>query len=199
MTQLHIVSILDRSGSMGGSEKEVIGAYNAFVEQQKKIVAEKGIKARMTLVLFDNQYDVIYEKAQPDLVPKLDEKTYFVRGMTALFDAVGKTIGKFEGEKKVIFFIETDGHENASREFNATTLKALVEKKKAEGWDFNFVGADLDAATASSMATSFLDAGSAAKTQVFAKSAAGYATRNAAFASATMMYVDPDAKVADAT
>lgn len=188
MSNLHIVSILDRSGSMGGSEKEVIGAYNSFVAEQKKITAEKNIKAKMSLVLFDNMYEEVYDKVPADLVPELTDKVYFTRGMTALYDAIGKTIAKFEGKKKVIFFIETDGYENASREYTASSLKALVEKKKADGWDFNFVGADLDAATTASMASNF--GVSASKTMVFNKSDAGYATRNRAFASATMAYID---------
>lgn len=188
MEKLHIVSILDRSGSMGGTEKEVIGAYNAFVEEQKKLAEKNDIKADMTLVLFDNQYEQVYTKLRIDQVPTLDEKTYFVRGMTALYDAIGKTIAEFEGSKKVIFFIETDGYENSSKEFSQSTLRSIVEKKKAEGWDFNFVGADLDKATVQSMGSAFgIDA---SKTVAFDKSHLGYATRNAAFASATMAYVN---------
>lgn len=188
MSALHIVSILDRSGSMQGSQVEVIGAYNAFVAEQKKIAHEKNIKSKVSLVLFDDQYEEVYAKIGVNEVPVLDNKVYYTRGMTALYDAIGKTIAKFEGKKNVIFFIETDGYENASREFNASALKALVEKKKAEGWDFNFVGADLDAATTANMGAAFgLDA---SKTMAFNKSAAGYNTRNVAFASATLSYVD---------
>lgn len=192
MSTLHVVSILDRSGSMGGTEKEVIGAYNAFIAEQKNIANEKNIKSKVSLVLFDNQYEEVYSKIDVNDTPLLDDKTYYVRGMTALMDAIGKTIAKFEGKKKVIFFIETDGHENASREYNQSNLKALIEKKKKDGWDFNFVGADLDSMTTASMATSFgIDA---SKTMSFNKSYDGYATRNTAFASATMAYVDKDSK-----
>lgn len=185
---LHIVSILDRSGSMGGTEKEVIGAYNAFVAEQKRIANEKSIKTKVSLILFDNVYEEVYTKVPVADTPELTSEVYFTRGMTALFDAIGKTISKFDSKKKVIFFIETDGYENASTEFDAKKLKALVEKKKADGWDFNFVGADLDAATTASMGATFgLDA---SKTMAFNKSSDGYATRNALFASATRAYVD---------
>lgn len=190
MSTLHVVSILDRSGSMSGSQVEVIGAYNAFVAEQKKIAHEKNIKSKVSLVLFDDQYQEVYSKVKVDEVPVLTEDTYYTRGMTALYDAIGKTIAKFEGKKKVIFFIETDGFENASREYTASALKELVEKKKKDGWDFNFVGADLDAATTANMASAFgVDA---SKTLAFHKSSAGYATRNKAFAGATMAYVDND-------
>lgn len=190
MSTLHVVSILDRSGSMSGSQAEVIGAYNAFVAEQKKIAHEKNIKSKVSLVLFDDQYQEVYSKVKVDEVPVLTEDTYYTRGMTALYDAIGKTIAKFEGKKKVIFFIETDGFENASREYTASALKELVEKKKKDGWDFNFVGADLDAATTANMASAFgVDA---SKTLAFDKSMAGYTTRNMAFASATMAYVDND-------
>lgn len=185
---LHIVSILDRSGSMGGSESEVIGAYNGFIKEQRKIAKKKNIKSKATLVLFDNQYEEVYSKVKLKDVPELTSEKYFVRGMTALYDAIGKTIASFEGKDKVIFFIETDGFENASKEFNASTLKSLVEKKKKDGWDFNFVGADLDAATTSSIASTF--GISANKTMAFAKSKQGYTSRNASFAKATMAYVD---------
>lgn len=185
---LHVVSILDRSGSMGGTEKEVIGAYNAFIEDQKKIAKEKDIKIKTTLILFDNQYEEVYSKIPVDETPELTDEVYRVRGMTAYFDAIGKTIAAFEGKKKVIFFIETDGQENASREFNETTIKTLVEKKKEDGWDFNFVGADLDATQVQKMAG--LLGIDSSKTAAFRKSADGYATRNAMFAASTVAYAD---------
>lgn len=188
MAALHVVSILDRSGSMGGTENEVIGAYNAFITEQKKIAHEKNINTKVSLVLFDDQYQEVYTKIGVNEAPVLDSNTYYVRGMTAMYDAIGKTIAKFEGKKKVIFFIETDGQETASREYNSSTLKELVEKKKKDGWDFNFVGADLDAATTQNMGAAF--GINASKTMSFDKSSAGYVTRNLAFASATVAYVD---------
>lgn len=188
MKTLHVVSILDRSGSMRGSETEVIGAYNSFIEDQKKLAKDKAVKIKTTLVLFDDRYEEVYSKVPVEQTPELTKETYYTRGMTAYFDAVGKTITKFDDKKKVIFFIETDGHENASKEYNASSIKSLVEKKKKDGWDFNFVGADLDAATVQNLSGSMGIA--AGKTLSFAKTSAGYATRNAAFSSATVTYID---------
>lgn len=184
---IHVVSILDRSGSMGGTQNEVIGAYNAFIEDQKKIAKDNDAKIKTTLILFDDRYEEVYEKVPVEQTPELTNQTYFVRGMTAYLDALGNTITKFEGKKNVIFFIETDGMENASREYSMDAVKKLVEKKKSEGWDFNFVGADLDTATVSKMSGMLgIDA---SKTMAFAKSAEGYTTRNAMFSAATSAYV----------
>ena len=184
---VHIVSVLDRSGSMGGTEAEVIGAYNAYLEDHKKIAKENKTTFKTTLILFDNQYEEVYKKVPIEQTPELTSDVYKVRGMTAYFDAIGKTINTFEGKEKVMFFIETDGHENASKEFDASKIKALVEKKKEDGWDFNFVGADLDSTTVNKMSQTLgIDP---SKTVAFAKSADGYMTRNAAFSSATTAYV----------
>jgi hypothetical protein len=184
---VHVVSILDRSGSMGGTEKEVIGAYNAFIKEQSNIAQTTNTKIKLTLVLFDNQVETVYSKILVNQVPELDDKTYFVRGMTALYDAIGKTIQSFEGKDKVIFFIETDGAENSSREFTHSTLKSLVDKKTADGWDFNFVGADLSKDVTASMAQGIGIA--AGKTMAFDKTSAGYTSRNAMYKYATMSYV----------
>lgn len=184
---VHVVSILDRSGSMGGSEKEVIGAYNAFIEKQREIAQTTNTKIKASLILFDDQYETVYTKTPVDQVQELNSTTYFVRGMTALLDAIGKSIQAFEGKEKVMFFIETDGHENASREFNHSTVKKLIDEKTKAGWDFNFVGADLSKADTASMASTI--GISSGKTMAFAKSADGYSTRNMAFASAMNTYV----------
>lgn len=187
MSKLHIVSILDRSGSMGAAQFEVIGAYNSFIEEQKKITKENNVKTTVSLILFDDKYQEVYTKIDINDVPVLDNKVYYTRGMTALYDAIGKAINTFEGKKKVIFFIETDGYENASHEFTANTLKELVEKKKSDGWDFNFVGADLSKAATVAIASQF--GISASKTMAFDKSANGYSSRNAMFSAATSAYV----------
>lgn len=190
MTKLHIVSILDRSGSMGGTETEVIGAYNAFIKEQAKIASDNSIKATATLVLFDDKYEEVYIKTPIEEAPELTNKVYFIRGMTALFDAVGKTIKSLEGKKKVIFFIETDGGENASKEYTKSSLQALVKQKTEDGWDFNFVGADLDAATVQTMGGVMGIA--AGKTMAFGKSAEGYRDRNMSFSASTIAYVVGD-------
>lgn len=186
MKKLHIVSILDRSGSMSGTEQEVIGAYNSFIDDQRKIALDKGIKTKATLVLFDDKYEKVYSKVPLSEVPQLDSSVYFTRGMTALYDAIGKTVKELEGKKNVIFFIETDGYENTSREFNLSNIRQLVTQKQKDGWSFNFVGADLSEYAVNTMGKG-MGIGS---TMAFNKSNAGYATRNASLTGATMAYVD---------
>lgn len=186
MKTLHLVSILDRSGSMGGTEVEVIGAYNAFIKDQKKLAKKGGYKAKATLILFDNVYEEVYNSVNVKNVPELTADTYNVRGMTALNDAIGKTIAAFDGKKKVQFFIETDGYENASREYTGETVKKMIADRPQ--WDFNFVGADLSQAQTANMAKGLGIA--ATKSMGFAKSSLGYATRNATFAEATATYMD---------
>lgn len=171
---------------MGGSEVEVIGAYNAFIDEQKKLNKDSEVNIRTTLVLFDDRYDLVYESVPAELTPNLTSETYFVRGMTSLNDAIGKTIAAFESKEKVIFFIETDGFENSSREYDSGTVRAMVKRKTDAGWDFNFVGADLTATQTKTIST---DLG-ITKSMAFMKSADGYATRNATFSSATQAYVN---------
>lgn len=182
---LHIVSILDRSGSMSGTEKEVIGAYNDFIEKQKKIATENAVSIKSTLILFDHEYTPVYTKMKVEAVQPLTEEQYQVRGWTALCDAIGKAVEDFKDKKRVIFFIETDGEENSSKEYNAEKVKKLVEQKTKDGWDFNFVGADLSTIQTQTFAGTL----GISKSLSFDKSAMGYATRNAAFADATTAYL----------
>jgi len=173
---------------MSGSESEVISAYNAFVEEQKRIAKEKNQSIKTTLILFDHGYEVVYSKVAVEETPVLTSQQYYVRGMTAYFDALGKAITSFEGKKRVIFFIETDGQENSSKEFNTASIKALVEQKKSEGWDFNFVGADLSSAKTTALASTLGIAPN--KTMAFSKTGQGYATRNIVFSTTLHDYVD---------
>lgn len=137
-----IVVILDRSGSMGGFESDTIGGFNSFVKQQKELDGE----AYLTLILFDDKYDVVYQNENIQDVLELTNKTYFVRGSTALLDAMGKAINSFVPKKRsnVIFLTTTDGQENASREYTGQQVRELVEKKKKSKWEFLFVGANID-------------------------------------------------------
>lgn len=143
----HIVFVLDRSGSMGGLENDVIGGFNSFLRDQKKL---KG-KAKMTVVLFDDRYEVLINAIDLQLVPEITSKEYFVRGMTALLDAVGKTINVVKDaskkKDKIIFLINTDGLENYSREFTSKKVIAdmIKECEKERKWKFVFFGAGIDA------------------------------------------------------
>ncbi len=137
---IDIICILDRSGSMMGMADEVINSFNEFVQDQLK---EKG-KARLTLVLFDDKYEVVYEREKLKKVPELTSKTYFARGMTSLYDAIGKTLTD-NTAKHAMVLIQTDGHENSSQEFNQEAVKKLIKDKEALGWDFLFLGANIDA------------------------------------------------------
>ena len=150
-----IIFLLDRSGSMGGLEGDTIGGFNGFVRQQSGI----GVTL-ITTVLFDDQYELLHNGANASDVT-LTGKEYFVRGMTALLDAVGKAIidvGKRlestdESERpgKVIFVITTDGQENSSREFTYERIKAMIEHQREKyNWEFIFMGANIDVASESS-------------------------------------------------
>ena len=147
-----LVFILDRSGSMGGLESDTIGGFNTMLAKQQ---AEPG-ECRITTVLFDNQYETLHDRIDIKAVSAITEREYFVRGQTALLDAVGRTINKIGGvqkntsedyrAEKVLFVITTDGMENASREFNYDTIKSMIERQKSKyGWEFIFLGANIDA------------------------------------------------------
>ena len=147
-----VVFILDRSGSMGGLESDTIGGFNSMLEKQRKLEG----KAYITTVLFDDQYELLHDRIDISKVKNITEKEYYVRGNTALLDAIGKTIakekaiqdtlGKNEKANKVLFVIITDGLENSSREYNSTTVKKLIETQKEKyGWEFLFLGANIDA------------------------------------------------------
>ncbi len=147
-----IVFILDRSGSMEGLEADTIGGYNSMLEKQKK---ESG-EAVISTVLFDDKIEVLHDRKNLGDVKKITKKEYYVRGCTALLDAVGgaiRHIGKVqkalpedERPDKTLFIITTDGLENASKEFSYDKVKKMVEKKKEkQHWEFVFLGANMDA------------------------------------------------------
>lgn len=147
-----IVFILDRSGSMSGLEKDTIGGYNSMIEKQKK---EEG-DAIVSTILFDDKVEVLHDRKDLTDVKPITDKEYYVRGCTALLDAVGSTIhriGKLNKElpeedrpEKTLFIITTDGMENASKEYSYDKVKKMVEKKKEKNhWEFIFLGANIDA------------------------------------------------------
>ena len=136
---VHIVCILDRSGSMSSLQTEVINSFNNFLKEQQD---EKG-KAYLTLVLFDDKYEVVHDRVNIKDVPQLNEKVYFARGMTGLYDAIGKGVNSIK-DKDVMVLIQTDGYENSSQEYTQKSIKDLISKKEDKGWDFIFLGANID-------------------------------------------------------
>ena len=147
-----IVFILDRSGSMAGLEKDTIGGFNAMIEKQKR---EEGA-AYISTVLFNNHTELIHDRLPLEEVPTMTEKEYFVRGCTALLDAVGGSIRHIDYvhkyarpedvPEKTLFVITTDGMENASRKYTYEQVRQMIEAKKELGWEFLFLGANIDAA-----------------------------------------------------
>lgn len=146
-----LVFILDKSGSMAGKESDTIGGFNALLKKQK---AEEGL-AYVTTVLFDNRFELLHDRLDVRFVQPISEKEYRVGASTALLDAVGYTIYKTEekmraslpaGEKaNVIVVIITDGYENASRRYSYAEIRRLIEQRKEMGWEFIFLGANIDA------------------------------------------------------
>ena len=151
MTEL--VFILDRSGSMSGLEGDTIGGFNSMIERQKKEAGE----ALVSTVLFDNECTVIHDRLPLGDVPPMTEEQYFTRGCTALLDAVGgaiRHIGNIhkyarreDVPEKTLFVITTDGMENASRRYSYDKVKRMIGRQKEKyGWEFLFLGANIDAA-----------------------------------------------------
>ncbi|MHA2280200.1 MAG: vWA domain-containing protein [Promethearchaeota archaeon] len=151
-----IVFILDRSGSMSRIASDAIGGFNAFLKEQKDLPD----KANFTLVLFDHEYNLVYNGVDIKEVEELDDKTYTPRGTTALLDAIGRTVDDVKarldkscptcgcGEKnssKVLVGILTDGLENASRDYSKTKINELIEAGKKNEWEFIFLAANQDA------------------------------------------------------
>ena len=147
-----LVFILDSSGSMSGLESDTIGGYNSMLEKQKKEPGE----AVVTTVLFDDRYELLHDRINLKGIAPITDKEYFVRGSTALLDAVGKTINKIgnvqkhtaedERAENIMFIITTDGMENASREFSYEKVRGMIEHQKNKyGWEFIFLGANIDA------------------------------------------------------
>lgn len=138
-SEMDLIFIMDRSGSMSGSEEDTIGGFNSFIQKEMK----KEQNTKVTVILFDHQYEVLYKRKPIHEVKKLTEDEYWVRGSTALLDAIGKTINTLDKEidNKTLVVIMTDGYENASIEYTKQQIKNLIANHK---WEFLYIGADID-------------------------------------------------------
>jgi Mg-chelatase subunit ChlD len=133
------VFLLDRSGSMDTCLDDTIGGFNAFVREQ----TQDG--GTLTLILFDHEYTLVYNKKPIEQVELLTHETYVPRGSTGLLDAIGKTIKNTEADRTPTVVILTDGMENASHMFTKAHIKDLIEQKTSTGWTFVYLGANQDA------------------------------------------------------
>ena len=147
-----VVFILDRSGSMRGLEEDTIGGFNSMIEKQRK---EEG-EVLISTVFFDSQCEVLYDRVPVDKIEPMNDSQYYVRGCTALLDAIGGAIHHIGNVHKyarpedvpehTLFIITTDGMENASRFYSSDRVKQMIERQKAKyGWEFLFFGANIDA------------------------------------------------------
>ena len=146
-----LVFILDRSGSMSGLEADTIGGYNSFLEKQKEVEGS----CLVSTILFNQYSSVVHDRVDIRKINKMEKADYFASGTTALIDALGdaihhiRNVHKYIREEDVpqqtIFVIITDGLENASHKYDSSSVKQLVEQQKEKGWEFVFLGANIDA------------------------------------------------------
>lgn len=159
MNKIECVFILDRSGSMAGLESDTINGFNGLLDKQRTEVGE----AIITTVLFDHEYELLHDRINIKSIQNMTEKEYYVRGSTALLDAIGLTIDKIgnvqkmtrveDRADKVLFVITTDGMENSSTKYRYSKIKHMIENQKLKyNWEFMFMGANMDAI---SMANNF--------------------------------------------
>lgn len=155
MTNVHITMVLDRSGSMGTIRDATIDGVNEYINKQKM----EPFPATFSLYQFDDKFDTVFNRTDIKNVPTLNTDTFVPRGMTALNDAIGRAIALTAASiskshcaschqdvpQKILFVIVTDGGENASQEYTLQRLAELKKEKEAKGWDFVFIGANIDA------------------------------------------------------
>lgn len=144
----HIICILDRSGSMSSIIKDSIGGFNTFLNEQKELPDE----ATITVALFDDRYTLLYDNVNIKEAKELTKDTWIPRGLTALYDAIGKTIAKekeyfakHERPSKVLVCIVTDGLENASKEYKIDDIKKLIGDCEKDDWNFIYLAANQNA------------------------------------------------------
>lgn len=138
--ELDVIFIIDKSGSMSGSEDNTISSFNEYLERKKKNKYDTYIST----ILFNDKYEYLHDKVLINDVNKLTREDYQVGGCTALYDAIGNAINNVDKKKtdKVMFIIITDGYENASREYSNNKIKKMI--KSHSDWEFIFIGADID-------------------------------------------------------
>lgn len=144
-----VVFILDRSGSMSGLEDDTIGGFNSMLKKQR----EEDGQARVTTILFDDEIEMLHKRVDIKEMKNITSKDYYVRGCTALLDAIGSSMNfminvarKEKQVKNVLFIITTDGHENSSKEYSYEKIKKMITYQKEKyNWQFLFLGANIDA------------------------------------------------------
>lgn len=136
--KMDIVFLLDRSGSMSGTENDTIGGYNSYLNDQREN------NVRVTTILFDDRYEILNKRTPIKEVKELTREDYFVRGSTALLDSIGKAINFIDSKnsKKALFIITTDGYENSSREYTKDKIRNMI--KSHDNYEFMYIGADID-------------------------------------------------------
>lgn len=145
--KLDVVFILDKSGSMGGSEENTITSFNEYLEREKK----NKYKTRITTIIFSDEWNYLHKGEDVLNVNPISNEEYYVGGCTALYDALGEGINYIEKKKdkdKVLFIVITDGYENASRKYNKSKIKRMI--KEHSNWEFIYIGADIDSFAAGS-------------------------------------------------
>lgn len=194
---LDLVLVIDKSGSMHGLEKDTIGGFNSMINKQKDLKVDTSV----TTVLFDHNYELLYDRKKLEEIPEMTNKDYVTGGSTALLDAIGNTISRLDQidnindeDHKVIFAIITDGRENSSREFSKDQIKKLISLRQEKyGWEFIFLGANIDAVSeASSLG---IDRDNAVKYQ---NSSDGVRANFAGIASFCSCYVSQNSKSREA-
>ena len=134
-----LIFLIDKSGSMYGSEEDIIGGFNSFIERETK----KDLNTNVTTIFFAHDYEVLYKRKAIEDVKKLTRNEYMVGGSTALLDAIGRTITSMEREidNNVLFVIMTDGYENSSCEYSKAQISNMIAN---HNWEFIYIGADID-------------------------------------------------------
>jgi hypothetical protein len=140
---LHLIIVLDESGSMSEIRNDIVGSINTLIKEQQKL---KKDSTTVTLIKFNDIITVEYEKRLLHITPRITENNYKPSGHTALYDAIGSAINKYDLDENVCMFIVTDGEENYSRKYNHQSITSIIDRKKRDDWQFIYLSADLQTA-----------------------------------------------------